>query len=170
MAREPRTRTNAEGVTTSGQPAGTVTAGTAGEPSRLCPISAKIGRDLSREIDAYAEAHGITRSRAAARYLSIASETVREREGIPAGRADELLDVLAGMRAALHILGPPALGVLRLLAHWSVQTGGLRVSEGELLAELRTVGAEEWEQATAEAERTRRELSQLADELTAAGD
>jgi hypothetical protein len=139
--------------------------------SRLgCARSRRRSAAICREIDAYAEAHGITRSRAAARYLSIASETVREREGIPAGRADELLDALAGMRAALHILGPPALGVLRLLAHWSVQTGGLRVSEDELLAELRTVGTEEWEQATAEAERTRRELSQLTDELTAAGD
>ncbi len=44
------------------------------------------------------------------------------------------------------------------------------MSEDELLAEVRTVGAEEWEQATAEAERTRRELSQMADEGTAAGD
>ncbi len=170
MAREPRTRANAEIVSTSREPAGTAAVGTADEPSRLCPISAKIGRELSREIDAYAEAHGITRSRAAAVYLSIASETVREREGIPGGRADELVDILEGMRAALDILGPPALGVLRLLAHWSVQTGGLRVSEDELLAEGRTVGTEEWEQATAEAERTRWELSQMADEGPAAGD
>lgn len=35
------------------------------EQTRLCPISAKIGRELSQEIDAYGETHGITRSRAA---------------------------------------------------------------------------------------------------------
>jgi hypothetical protein len=93
----------------------------------------------------HAESHGITRSRAAAIYLDIASETLRERGGIPGGRADEILDAFEGMRAALDVLGPPALGVLRLLA-------------------------EEWEQATAEAERTRRELSQLAEEGTTAGD
>ncbi len=65
---------------------------------------------------------------------------------------------------------PPALGVLRLLAHWSVQTEGLRVSEDALLAEVRTVGAEEWEQATAQAERLRGDLSRAADEGPVAGD
>jgi hypothetical protein len=55
--------------------------------------------------------------------------------------------------------------VVRLLAHWATQTGGLRVDEDELLAEVRTVGSEEWEQAVAEAERTRREMSQLTDDL-----
>ena len=43
--------------------------------------------------------------------------------------------------------------MLRLLAHWAVQGGGVKVSEDELLAEVRTVGADEWEQAVAEAER-----------------
>jgi hypothetical protein len=60
-------------------------------PARLCPISARVGHGLSREIDAYPRAHGVTRSRAAAEYLDIASEVFREREGIPNGRADELL-------------------------------------------------------------------------------
>ncbi len=143
---------------------------TAVEPARLCPIAAKIGHRLSREIDAYADSHGITRSRAAAIYLDIASETLREREGIPGGRADELLDVIEALRSAMDILGPPALGVVRLLAHWATQTGGLRVDEDELLAEVRTVGSEEWEQAVAEAERTRREMSQLVEEATQAGD
>ncbi len=95
-------------------------------PCRLgcARISAKTGHGLSCEIDAYAESHGITRSRAAATYLDIASETLRERQGIPGSRADELLDAFDGMRAALDILGPPALGILRLLAHWATQTGG----------------------------------------------
>jgi hypothetical protein len=43
--------------------------------------------------------------------------------------------------------------MLRLLAHWAVQGGGVKVSEDELLAEVRTVGADEWEQAVAEEER-----------------
>jgi len=43
--------------------------------------------------------------------------------------------------------------MLRLLAHWAVQGGGVKVSEDELLAEIRTVGADEWEQAIADAER-----------------
>ncbi len=41
------------------------------------------------------------------------------------------------------------------------------MSEDEVLADVRTVDAEEWEQATAEAERTRRELSQLAEGVEA---
>ncbi len=65
------------------------------------------------------------------------------------------------MRAGLDIVGPAALGMVRLLAHWGVQTGALRVSEDELLAEIRTVGADEWEQAISEAER---ELHRLAHE------
>lgn len=87
-------------------------------PTRLCPISAKIGHALSNEIDAYAAAKGITRSRAAADYLDVASETLRERQGIPGSRVDELLEVLDAMGVMLNILGPPTLGMLRLLAHF----------------------------------------------------
>jgi hypothetical protein len=123
------------------------------EPSRLCFVGAKIGAEVRREIDAYAEEHGVSRSRAVGHYLSIAQETLREREGVPGGRADQLLEALDGLRAAVDILGPPTFGMLRLLAHWSTHGGDVKVSEDELLAELRTVGADEWEQAVAEAER-----------------
>jgi hypothetical protein len=116
-------------------------------------VGAKVGAGLRREIDAYAEAHGVSRSRAVGHYLSIAQEALREREGVPGGRADELLEALDGLRAAVDILGPPTFGILRLLAYWSTRGGGVKVSEDELLAELRTVGADEWEQAVAEAER-----------------
>jgi hypothetical protein len=120
------------------------------EQTRLCPISAKIGRELSREIDAYAEAQGITRSRAAAQYLDIASEAIRECKGIPGGRADELLEVLEGLRILIDMLGPPTFGILRLLAHWASRTD-VKVPEDKLLAELRSVGADEWEPAVMEA-------------------
>ena len=123
------------------------------ESSRLCLISLKVDAALRSEIDAYAEAHGITRSRAANHYLAIARETIREHEGVPSGKADELMDAVDGLRAAIDILGPPTFGMLRLLAHWSTLGGVVKVSEDELLAELRTVGADEWEQAVADAER-----------------
>ncbi len=129
------------------------------EESRLCLISLKIAATLRREIDAYAEVHGITRSRAAHHYLAIASETIREREGVPSGRADEPMEAVDGLRAVMDILGPPTFGMLRLLAHWATQAGGVKVNEDELLAELRTVGADEWEQAVAEAERDLHETS-----------
>ena len=120
---------------------------------RLLPISAKIEASLSGEIDAYAKAHGITRSRAAGQYLTIAHETLRGREGVAAGKAEEILEALEGVRTVVELLGPPAFGLMRLLSHWATQTGGLKVSEDELLAELRTVAADEWEQALSDAER-----------------
>ncbi len=129
------------------------------ESRRLCLISLKVAAALRREIDTYAEAHGISRSRAANHYLAIASEAIREREGVPSGRADELMEAVDGLRVVMDILGPPTFGMLRLLAHWSTQAGGVKVNEDELLAELRTVGADEWEQAVAEAERDLYETS-----------
>ncbi len=124
-----------------------------GPASRLCVLSVKVDMAFRREIDAYAEAHGVSRSRAAEHFLSIGRESIQERDGVPGSRADELLEAVDGLRAALDILGPPTFGMLRLLAHWVAQSGGVKVSEDELLAELRAVGADEWEQAVAEAER-----------------
>jgi hypothetical protein len=122
------------------------------EGARLCLIGVKVDAELRREIDAYADVHGITRSRAASEYLAIGRETLREREGIPVGRADDLLEAFEGVRAMLDVLGPPTLGILRLLAHWAARSGAVKISEDELLAELRTVSADEWEQAIADAE------------------
>lgn len=129
------------------------------EASRLCLLGVKVDAALRREIDAYAEAHGVSRSRAAGHYLAIARETIREREGVPGGRADELMEAVDGLRAAVDILGPPTFGMLRLLAHWATQAGSVKVNEDELLAELRTVGGDEWEQAVAESERDLQEPS-----------
>jgi hypothetical protein len=125
----------------------------ASSPVRLLPVSAKIELTLSREIDEYAKAHGITRSRAAGQFLEIARESLRAREGVAPAKAEEILEALEGVRTVVELLGPPSFGLVRLLAHWATQTGGLKVSEDELLAELRTVAGDEWEQALSEAER-----------------
>ena len=58
--------------------------------------------------------------------------------------------------------GPPTLGTQRLLAHWAARDGSVKVGEDELLAEVRTVGADEWEQAIADAERDLPEISSRA--------
>jgi hypothetical protein len=121
--------------------------------TRLLPVCAKIDLALSREIDDYAKAHGITRSRAAGQFLEIARETLRARDGVPSGKAEEILDALEGVRTVVELVGPPTFGLMRLLAHWATQSGGLKVSEDELLAELRTVAGDEWEQVLSEAER-----------------
>ena len=123
------------------------------DATHLCLVGVKVDVALRREIDEYAKDHGITRSRAASHYLAIARETLHGREGVPAGKAEEILEALEGVRTIVELLGPTCVGMMRLLAHWATQTGGLRVSEDELLAELRTVAADEWEQTLSEAER-----------------
>jgi hypothetical protein len=133
----------------------------ASESSPLCLLSLKLDPSLRREVDAYADAHGVSRSRAAGQLIVIGRDAIREREGVPGSRADELLEALDGLRASVDILGPPTFGMLRLLAHWASHGGGVKVNEDELLAELRTVGADEWEQAVAE---TERELQETSDE------
>jgi hypothetical protein len=120
---------------------------------RLSLIGVKVNSALRAEIDEYAKAHGITRSRAAGQFLEIAREALRGREGVPAGKAEEILEALEGVRMVIELVGPPTFGLMRLLAHWATQSGGLKVSEDELLAELRTVAGDEWEQAVSEAER-----------------
>jgi hypothetical protein len=136
-------RSNGNGKTTEAASATT----------RLLPVSAKIDLVLSREIDDYAKAHGITRSRAAGQFLEIARESLRAREGVTPAKAEEILEALEGVRTVVELVGPPTFGLLRLLSHWATQSGGLKVSEDELLAELRTVAGDEWEQALSEAER-----------------
>lgn len=116
-------------------------------------VTARLPPGLVREIEAHAKRTGTSRSDAIREALAIGMETIRAREGVPSGRVDEILGALDGIRAALDLLGPPTLGTQRLLAHWAARDGSLKVSEDELLAEVRTVGADEWEQAVTEAER-----------------
>ena len=116
-------------------------------------VTARLPPDLVHEIEAHAKRAGTTRSDAIRESLAIGMETIRGREGVPGGRVDELLGALEGIRVALDLLGPPTLGTQRLLAFWAARDRSVNVSEDELLAEVRVAGADEWEQAVAEAER-----------------
>jgi Arc/MetJ-type ribon-helix-helix transcriptional regulator len=116
-------------------------------------VTARLPADLVREIEAHSKRTGTSRSDAIREALAVGLETIRGREGIPAGRVEELVGALEAIRMTLDILGPPTLGTQRLLAHWAAREGSVKVSEDELLAEVRTVGADEWEQAVTEAER-----------------
>jgi hypothetical protein len=116
-------------------------------------ISSRIPTVLVREIEAHARLSGATRSDAIREVLAIGMEAIRGREGVPGGRIEELLEAIEGVRVAVELLGPPAFGTQRLLAHWAAGNGGVKVNEDDLLAEVRCVGADEWEQAIAEAER-----------------
>ena len=115
-------------------------------------VTARIPAALVRELEGHAKVMGATRSDAIRECLAVGIETMRGREGVPGGRVEELLGAIESVRVAVELLGPPTLGTQRLLAHWAARDG-LKVSEDELLAEVRSVGADEWEQAVAEAER-----------------
>ena len=121
--------------------------------SSLQWVTARLPVELVREIEAHAKRMGATRSDAIRDCLGIGMETIRSREGVPSGRVEELLGALEGVRLTLDLMGPPTFGMLRLLAHWAARDGGVKVNEDELLAELRVTGADEWEQAVADAER-----------------
>jgi len=116
-------------------------------------VTARVPPDLVREIEGHAKSTGTTRSDAIRECLAVGIETIRGREGVPGGRVEEVLGAIESIRLALDILGPPTFGTQRLLAHWAARDGGLKINEDELLAEVRAVGADEWEQAVTEAER-----------------
>jgi hypothetical protein len=116
-------------------------------------VTARVPPDLVREIEAHAKRDGTTRSEAIRECLAVGIETIRHREGVPGGRVEELLGAIESVRLLLELVGPPTLGTQRLLAHWASRDGAVKVSEDELLAEVRVVSADEWEQAVAEAER-----------------
>src|SRR6266571_5768869 len=116
-------------------------------------VTARVPPDLIREIEAHAKRSGTTRSEAIRECLAIGIETIRHREGIPGSRVEELLGAIESVRLLLELVGPPTFGTQRLLAHWASRDGAVKVSEDELLAEVRVVSADEWEQAVADAER-----------------
>ena len=116
-------------------------------------VTARIPPALVREIEGHAKRTGASRSDAIRECLAVGMETIRGREGVPGGRIEEVLGAIESVRVAVELLGPPTLGTQRLLAHWATRDGGVKVREDELLAELRSVGADEWEQAISEAER-----------------
>jgi metal-responsive CopG/Arc/MetJ family transcriptional regulator len=113
--------------------------------------------DLLRRVDAFAQTEGITRSRAVRELCGTGLDTVESRKGIPHGRVDEILEAIESEKRLMAPLGAATLGILHLLVHWAAQTGGLRVSEDELFAEVRTVGYEEWERISEESTRLFRE-------------
>jgi hypothetical protein len=114
---------------------------------RLEVVRCRINRDQVRRIRTYAAAAGHAHlSDAMAELLGHAVDAHENRVSVPAARADELLEAVRGVAAIVDALGPGVLGLVRLLAHWAAKSGGLKVGEDELLAEIWSVGASEWAQ------------------------
>jgi hypothetical protein len=116
-------------------------------------VTARVPVDLVREIEAHAKRSGATRSEAIRECLGVGIETIRHREGVPGGHVEEILGAIESVRLLLELLGPPTFGTQRLLAHWASRDRAVKVSEDELMAEVRIVSADEWEQAVVDAER-----------------
>ena len=119
------------------------------EPKRE-EVGVSLDEGLQERIGAYAGREGLTLGEAISALLYLGLEFAeRQRTGLREDIEDlqrELLD----LKQMVDVLGPAALGTQRILTHWAAQTGGLRVSEDELLAEGRLVADEEWQGQLAE--------------------
>ena len=125
----------------------------AGVETSLQWVTARIPPALVREIEAHAKRSGTTRSEAIRECLAVGIETIQHRDGVPGGRVEEVLGAIESVRLLLELLGPPTFGTQRILAHWATRDRALKVSEEELMAEVRVVSADEWEQAISDVER-----------------
>ncbi len=126
---------------------------TAPAGSSLQWVTARVPGALLRRLEAHAKASGTNRSDAIRECLEVGIEAVQHREGVPEGRVDDLVDRLDTAILALDIIGPSALGMLRLLAHWAVQDGSVKLGEDEVVTEVRAIGSEEWDQLVSEGQR-----------------
>jgi hypothetical protein len=118
---------------------------------RMPKPDVRFDQALLRRVDAFAGSEGITRSRAVRELCGMGLDLIESQKGITQGRIDELLECIESEKRLMAHLGTATVGILRLLAHWATQTGGLRVSEDEFVAEVRTAGHEEWERISREA-------------------
>jgi hypothetical protein len=105
--------------------------------------------ELRSEVLAFAAAHGLTAGEAAVALLRAGLEASgAATAGESAARRLERR--LEDVWETLHTVGPAVLGVQRLIAHWAAQSGSVRLSEDELLAELGAVARDEWASQLAE--------------------
>src|SRR2546427_3399635 len=114
------------------------------EPKRD-EIGVRLDDGLQERVGAYASREGLTVGEAISALLYLGLEFAeRQRTGIKEDFED-LQRELRDLKQMVDVLGPAALGTQRILVHWAAQTGGLRVSEDELLAEGRLVADEGWQ-------------------------
>jgi hypothetical protein len=119
------------------------------EPKRE-EIGVSLDGSLQERVGAYAARESLTIGEAISALLYLGLEFAeRQRTGLKEDIEDVQRD-LRDLKLMVDVLGPAALGAQRILTHWAAQTGGLRVSEDELLAEGRLVADEEWQGQLAE--------------------
>ncbi len=113
-------------------------------------VGIRLDASIQQRIGAYAARESLNRGEALAALLYLGLEFAeRQRTGLRED-VEDLHREVRDLRQVVDVLGPAALGTQRILCHWAAQTGGLRVSEDELLAEGRLVAEEEWQGRLAE--------------------
>ena len=119
------------------------------EPKRD-EVGIRLDGDLQERVAVYANREGLAVGEAISALLYVGLEFAeRQRTGLK-DDIEDLQRELRDVKQMVDVLGPAALGTQRILVHWAAQTGGLHVSEDELLAEGRLVAGEEWQGQLAE--------------------
>ncbi len=122
-------------------------------PERLERLFFRTDTETARRLRAHAERQGIGSTSEA--ITSLLVQALDQEEGlraVPATKADEVAEGLRSLGALVERMGPGVLGMLHLLAHWAVRSGGVKVTEDELLAEVLSVGESQWQQLLEEAD------------------
>jgi hypothetical protein len=113
-------------------------------------VGVRLDDSQQDRVATYAEREGLTLGEAISALLYLGLEFAeRQRTGLKED-IEDLQRELRDLRQMVDVIGPAALGTQRILAHWAAQTGGLRVTEDELLAEGQLVADEEWQGRLAE--------------------
>jgi hypothetical protein len=113
-------------------------------------VAIKLEPDQQARVRAFAKKEALTVGEAVSALMELGLEFAHRQKIDLHELVEDVQHDLSELREMVDVLGPAALGTQRLLAHWAAQTGGLRVSEDELLAEGRLVAADEWEGQLAE--------------------
>jgi hypothetical protein len=117
---------------------------------RTNDVSIHLDKALQERVRVYAQREELGTGEALTALVYLGLEFAeKQRTGLRED-LDDLQREIADVKQMLDVLGPSSVGVLRILTHWATQTGGLRVSEDELLAEGRLVAGEEWQGQLAE--------------------
>jgi hypothetical protein len=104
---------------------------------------------LVEGLEDYAKSEGLSIQEAFETALSIGIEICFSEAGERDVRTRRMEKAVQDLLAVVALLGPPALGVLRLLVVWAAREG-FGVSEDELYAEILSAARSEWAIALAE--------------------
>ena len=102
-----------------------------------------LDQDLVTRLQEFADRAGMSPQEALEVALGLGLEGVKGDEGRLDASIDTVERTAEDLVAMVSMLGPPLLGILRLLVTWAAREG-FGVSEDELVAEIMTAAREEW--------------------------